>query len=130
MYYSVEDLIPLASMKKLNLSYNKINSLLRSSDENFEVKSLENVDLSHNLIQVLHPLIFTSFPSLMHLNLSNNIIHTVASTCFLLPSLSSLNLSNNKISDISTLMMQSLIRLKHLFFSHNSISTLAGEKNI
>ena len=129
-FSSVEDLIPFTSMKKLNLSFNKINSLFRSSDENFEIKNLQNVDLSHNLIQVLHPFIFTSFPALEHLNLSDNIIHTISSTCFFLPSLSSLNLSNNKISDISSMMMQSLTRLKHLLFSHNSISTLAGNEKI
>ena len=73
-----------------------IRSLTKSTKEYAPLYELVHADLSVNHLHVIHPYVFSGFPSLKTLNLSHNVIHTMAATAFSLPSLQTLDLSRNQ----------------------------------
>ena len=75
-----------------------IRSLTKSTKEYAPLYELVHADLSVNHLHVIHPYVFSGFPSLKTLNLSHNVIHTMAATAFSLPALQTLDLSRNQES--------------------------------
>ena len=75
-----------------------IRSLTKSTKEYAPLYELVHADLSVNHLHVIHPYVFSGFPSLKTLNLSHNVIHTMAATAFSLPALQTLDLSRNQAS--------------------------------
>ena len=75
-----------------------IHSLTKGTKEYAPLYELAHADLSVNHLHVIHPYVFSGFPSLKTLNLSHNVIHTMAATAFSLPALQTLDLSRNQES--------------------------------
>ena len=75
-----------------------IRSLTKGTKEYAPLYELAHADLSVNHLHVIHPYVFSGFPSLKTLNLSHNVIHTMAATAFSLPALQTLDLSRNQES--------------------------------
>ena len=73
-----------------------IRSLTKSTKEYAPLYELVHADFSVNHLHVIHPYVFSGFPSLKTLNLSHNVIHTMAATAFSLPALQTLDLSRNQ----------------------------------
>ncbi len=114
------------ALRSLNLAHNTIRALTRTDGLGFDAGdadfdfdpdfdsysssllrpsfSLERVDLSHNHLHVLHAGVLGggAFPSLRHLNLSANAIHTVAPAAFALPALQTLDMSDNALEEVMT----------------------------
>lgn len=88
----------LINLKKLDLSYNKIEEL--SSNQFAHLKQLEDLYLNGNKIKRLDDWVFSRLVSLQKLDLWNNEIENISISAFEnLDNLSELNLLNNKFSN-------------------------------
>ncbi|OXA37186.1 Leucine-rich repeat serine/threonine-protein kinase 1 [Folsomia candida] len=92
----------LCSLKHLNLSHNKIESIDLTSGT-IVSPSLEEILLNENELEVLPEELFTHFPVLNSLNVSNNNLQTIPSTVWSAPKLQDLNLSLNLLTDLPAL---------------------------
>lgn len=108
-------------IKYLYLSWNNIEHL-----EPFlfnRVKSLIELDLSHNMLTVIDQELFSNFVYLQNLYLNDNKISVLGMGCFNnLATLKSLNLSHNFISNLEFGTFSGLDSLEELDISHNSFT--------
>ncbi len=120
----------------MSLSHNWIRSLTRSGDDSSPSSSfssssrpsfaLERIDLSHNHLHVLHSGVLAggAFPSLRHLNLSGNAIHTVAPSAVVLPALQTLDLSDNALEEVWRHLFEWSPSLSEVALAGNRLSSL------
>lgn len=87
-------------LRSLSVRGRSVRSLTRSAADYHTFFSLEHLDLSLNHLHMVHPRVFAGFPALRTLNLSNNVLHTLAETAFALPALETLDLSANKLEQV------------------------------
>merc|ERR1711894_809646 len=99
-YITRADLAFLKSFSKLkflSLKKNLLRAISKSTEDYQPFFNLLYMDLSDNSMHVIHPYVFSGFPSLKVLNLSGNVLHTISMNAFSLPALETLDLSNNQL---------------------------------
>jgi Leucine-rich repeat (LRR) protein len=92
----------LCSLRYLNLSHNKIE-ILEMSQSNSSAPLLEEILLQENQLESVPDELFTMFPSLNSLNLSNNKLQSIPSAVWTSPKLQELNLSLNLLTEMPAL---------------------------
>lgn len=108
---------------KLILSNNGINNT--SLEKIKYLTGLTILDISHNNITEINPVIFDRFINLKGLDISwNNLENLDLGTLTKGELLEYLNLSNNKIKEINGSLEHPLIRLTSLYFANNFITEL------
>ncbi|XP_072275434.1 type III endosome membrane protein TEMP [Pyxicephalus adspersus] len=86
--------------------------------------NLQYLDLSDNSIHLSHPLP-ERFSQLLHLNLSNNPLHTLPKDAFKnLPHLQTLDISNCGLSELHPDTLKDLTNLQTLIVSQNPLKTI------
>lgn len=129
---------------KLDLSYNKISTLLRSSftprfvdvrisrnrvsyiePQCFHSK-LEYLNLDHNLLYYINRDHFSNLDNLKELYLNNNRIVTIDFTNNDLKKLTKLDLSYNQIKILNRASLDSLANLKYFNLTHNRIKWMSS----
>ncbi|XP_055299406.1 toll-like receptor 7 [Sitodiplosis mosellana] len=93
----------------------------------FNAEKLARADFSRNAINQVDPLAFMGANNLKSLDLSHNNINQVDSKVFSTPKLSELNLSNNNLSIFEEHTFDNITELKHLNLSFNPIGDLKIE---
>ena len=104
-YITRADLAFLKSFQKLkflSLRRNLLRAISKSTDDYQPFFNLLYMDLSDNTMHVIHPYVFSGFPSLKMLNLSGNVLHTISANAFSLPSLETLDLARNQLGVINS----------------------------
>ena len=89
-------------LKFLSLRRNLLRAISKSTDDYQPFFNLLYMDLSDNTMHVIHPYVFSGFPSLKMLNLSGNVLHTISANAFSLPSLETLDLARNQLGVINS----------------------------
>lgn len=108
------------TIKSMDLSYSKINTLKESSFVGLVF--LENLYLQNNEIRSVIPLTFRGIKKLIKLNLENNTISIILGDSFKeLINLQTLNMKNNKIKTIDVLGFNGLVQLKDLNLRFNEL---------
>ena len=87
-------------LRFLSLRNNLVRAISKSTEDYQPFFSLVHMDLSDNSMHVIHPYVFSGFPSLKTLNLSGNVLHTIAANAFSLPALETLDLARNQLGVI------------------------------
>ncbi|XP_047997024.1 chaoptin-like [Leguminivora glycinivorella] len=115
-------------LKTVTLAHNIIEGI--PIDAFDKVTSLEELDLSHNVIRDLDSSSFGSLFRLKQLNLAFNEIDNIPDGIFVnVTSLEELDLSNNSISKLNNNTFSSLSGLKVLKLANNKIIDLDGALN-
>ncbi|KAI2802444.1 hypothetical protein BLOT_009897 [Blomia tropicalis] len=111
------------SLTKLDLSHNRIESLI---DSNFRgLAKLECLNLSHNHLSDLTSAPFQHLTNLRHLNLSHNNIRFITTRLFYnLSRIESLDLSSNPINEINPQHTIDLRPLQRLYMSNCQLREL------
>ncbi|XP_053614603.1 toll-like receptor 6 isoform X2 [Plodia interpunctella] len=108
----------------INASSNRISVLENDKHLASSTHTLQLIDLSHNLIQILPNNYFSCFPNLLHLNLSHNYIdHLDLLTFEGLSQLETLYLSYNSLVSIDHSLAR-FLNLRELMLDHNQITSL------
>ena len=84
-------------LKFLSLRKNLLRAISKSTEDYQPFFNLLYMDLSDNSMHVIHPYVFSGFPSLKMLNLSGNVLHTISANAFSLPALETLDLARNQL---------------------------------
>ena len=88
------------NLKFLSLRRNMLRAISKSTEDYQPFANLVHMDLSDNSMHVIHPYVFSGFPSLKMLNLSGNVLHTISANAFTLPALETLDLAHNQLEVI------------------------------
>lgn len=111
------------SLKKLNVSYNKIHRL--SADVADGVRNLENLDMSHNNLERIMLNAFKFNVNLKYLNLSHNKIVSLDRQFFdEVRSVEVLKLDNNKITEITGNFDHYLGVTREMHFQNNYLKSI------
>ena len=111
---------PLLRLKKLSLAGNNIEQVKSGALKNHEI---ENLDLSHNFLEVVESESLPLQDSLIILSIrNNNLTHIEHGS--LSPSLQSLNLDHNRLRYIENEVLENLLSLKELTLSHNNFNVI------
>lgn len=111
------------SLKQLYLRNNQFKDLQFISNHTHEMKHLNTLDLSKNVIQLSR----TNWsPHLMNLSLSNNLLGDAVFD-YLSPYMQTLNLSQTGITKMTSDTMSQLPDVRHLFLSFNNIKNLPSD---
>lgn len=112
----------LSNLRQLNLSG---NSLTQLSANQFTMKYLEKLDLSHNDVNAIDSETFSELQYLKELDLSKNSLTQLDERTFTrLSHLKALYLNENSISNIQPNTFAGLLVLDRLELSSNSLSTI------
>ncbi|OHS95826.1 protein phosphatase 2C [Tritrichomonas foetus] len=111
------------TQKHVNLSFNSIMEL----NINFLDRNINSLILLGNQIKTVPSQLFSEFPNLTYLNLSNNLIHEIPST-FTTSKLVTFNISFNPISQLPKIP-QSLTELFISFCDFKDISCFIPDDN-
>ncbi|CAG2167094.1 unnamed protein product [Oppiella nova] len=121
---------PLASLKHLNLTHNRLSDfgsfgLIDPATGQLCLQELQRLDLSYNHIQVLSETGVASLKSLQALYLQNNRISELAELSFsALKKLHKIDLSNNLLQTIPSRTFRESEELKELHLQNNSLTVL------
>ncbi|XP_066586628.1 leucine-rich repeat-containing protein 15-like [Prorops nasuta] len=111
----------LFSLKHLNASYNKIESV--DTDSFIDTYNLVTLDLSSNRIDFLEQDVFKNLSALRYLYINNNQLTYTPNVCDLI-NLEILNLSGNRISIVSSNAFHGLSKLTILYLNTNKINCI------
>ena len=116
----------LPALRSLSLRANGVRALSKKVHQDFKpLYSLTHIDLSDNVLHVIHPYVFTGFPHLKTLNLSGNVLHTISENAFNLPRLQTLDLSRNQLEVVYPHFFSSSPEsISEIDLSRNGISRL------
>lgn len=108
----------LDNLSYLDLSENKLTEI-----ENFRFNKLEELNLSHNLLESIGKMIH--LPKLINLDLnSNKLIKIDGSFCNNFKTVSKLNISNNLLKYINSNFGYKFLYLKNLYMNVNQLGSL------
>lgn len=113
------------NLTHLDVSHNQLTAIAPLLF--FNAEKLTQADFSKNAINQVDPLAFMGANSLKSLDLSYNEINQLDAKVFSTPKLSELNLSNNKLSVFEEHTFDNITELKHLNLSFNPIGELKIE---
>ncbi|KAK9510465.1 hypothetical protein O3M35_005248 [Rhynocoris fuscipes] len=123
IYQLVRPLSDMKSLSSLNLSKNKLQTLIDGTFSNMD--NLTVLDIHSNDIQYLTPHVVRSNPSLVSLNLAKNKLSTVPSAAFSdLPQLTEVELQENQLIQLASDSFLGVPNLLLLNLSHNLLTGL------
>lgn len=112
-------------LPQLNFIYMMNCSLTHIPVDTFAgLESLEEIDLSNNLMKKLDPSLFVNNPKLSYANLQNNPLPVHDRPILISKSLRELDVSNCGIKEIPRNMFKNLIRLQRLRMNNNRIASI------
>lgn len=117
-----QDFVGSCKIKFLNASFNKIHEITKDINHISGMRDLNNLDLSHNIIDRIEDNAFHYRETFLYLNLSNNRIGKISSN-FLksLKGLEILRLDNNRITEITGNIDDISMNLKELYLQNNNL---------
>lgn len=114
------DQLTVTGLKRLSLSHNVITLLVARCFPD----TLEELDLSDNILEEIQPSILSNLKDLVKLNLSENKLKIITPTVSL-PSLAVLDVSHNIVAGINRGSFSDFPELKELRLGYNNISYLS-----
>ena len=118
----------LKSLKKLDISVNKIKGIEATTVGIGSLELLVKIDLSHNDINIIQEKAFEGLHNLEELYLqSNQIPKILENTFFNLPKLKTLRLDDNEVSKITDYFCQYMPSVEYVDLSRNHIGKGMGD---
>ncbi|XP_065332708.1 insulin-like growth factor-binding protein complex acid labile subunit [Cloeon dipterum] len=125
--FSLSQVKGLSTLRELDLKNNRIERLISSSEENYTLGHLKELNLAHNEILTLDGFLH-GLTNLSKLNLSHNqLCHLSLSELVGLDKLALLDISHNQISTLSATSLITLPLVGTLLAGHNQLTILDKE---